>query len=635
MPPHPFHLPELRVHISRFLDLTDLKTCMLVCKAWHTDFQPSVWEFAVLNFLRQRLLTDELLDIREKSIKKNARWIRHLTLPHVRHMNSVRKILDLLKAHCTALLALDLSVQQHQQHLQQRQSSFAWDTWDTYYLGLLANNPKLQRVRLRFVPATTVANAEVPVMQHNMHLVLATLQHLHTLELDGVMPLQSILVILQSCPSVTHLVIHAPRRGLYYGDEDPGPHHNQPPALHTLHTLLYPPPSSSSSGPLLQPPSTTLPPLKDLPTTLPLRQLEISGPCNDHALGLLLDRCPSLHSLRLGLVHPQASLGLCAGLAEGLIRLTSLRLGSHRMDTSAFLKILGCLPEHRLREVNLMWAGEEALRELVDRQARSLEVLQATASRNPTGALTGVGTGGAEGGAGSSAVVGASSSVAATQTVVGAIEDEGWALAYILARCHRLRRLTFVTERAVEGRLLLGRPWTCRELEYLDVSLTLDRHCKNGRWMHVGSWEKQKVAPGKTELEQAEALLMQRLGQLTQLRQLILPGKTTMGWQQRQDDLYRGRRRQLKQFLLDKEGLTWSLANGLKYLAGLVRLEILRFGSQPLPLGIQELEFLKQAWRNLRLLRCYSIESQEISQWMKEEWPALHVGLEIYGEYWY
>ncbi|KAG0272644.1 hypothetical protein BGZ95_011570 [Linnemannia exigua] len=70
---HPLVLPELRMLIGQYLPQRDLLACILVCKAWHADFQSLLFRSITLDDATLRAITKEAL-------YQHAHLIRHLVL---------------------------------------------------------------------------------------------------------------------------------------------------------------------------------------------------------------------------------------------------------------------------------------------------------------------------------------------------------------------------------------------------------------------------------------------------------------------------------------------------------------------------------------------------------------------------
>ncbi|KAF9340672.1 hypothetical protein BGZ91_000785 [Linnemannia elongata] len=70
---HPLRLPELRMLIGQYLPQRDILACILVCKAWHADFQSLLFRSITLDDATLRLISKEALH-------QHAHLIRHLVL---------------------------------------------------------------------------------------------------------------------------------------------------------------------------------------------------------------------------------------------------------------------------------------------------------------------------------------------------------------------------------------------------------------------------------------------------------------------------------------------------------------------------------------------------------------------------
>ncbi|KAF9135553.1 hypothetical protein BGW39_002301 [Mortierella sp. 14UC] len=70
---HPLRLPELRMLIGQYLPRKDILACILVCKAWHADFQSLLFRSITLDEATIRVISREALH-------QHAHLIRHLVL---------------------------------------------------------------------------------------------------------------------------------------------------------------------------------------------------------------------------------------------------------------------------------------------------------------------------------------------------------------------------------------------------------------------------------------------------------------------------------------------------------------------------------------------------------------------------
>ncbi|KAF9930117.1 hypothetical protein FBU30_000867 [Linnemannia zychae] len=105
---NPFHLPELRLKLSRLVDVSDAPSCALACKAWTLDFFPLIWHS--VNFMEQPKFTSLSPDI----ISKHGHRIRTVQwLANDTHISLLDNIavngLEELKIYSTATSITDYS----------------------------------------------------------------------------------------------------------------------------------------------------------------------------------------------------------------------------------------------------------------------------------------------------------------------------------------------------------------------------------------------------------------------------------------------------------------------------------------------------------------------------------------------
>ncbi|KAF9168039.1 hypothetical protein DFQ26_001742 [Actinomortierella ambigua] len=181
--------------------------------------------------------------------------------------------------------------------------------------------------------------------------------------------------------------------------------------------------------------------------------------------------------------------------------------------------------------------------------------------------------------------------------------DEG-SIIELLSRCPRLLYLRFVVEGVgVDVRHAIARPWACMKLKKLKVGFSLDEKCQNEELLNMASEEKEAVGgPGREEHDKALTVFMMRLGQLTQLRKVNLYPLGYFG------ESY------------SSGALPLSMANGFAHLDQWTRLEKLNFG--PCPLGIPELQFMREHWTSLKTLSSAHLLPEE-RRWLVDHWPEL------------
>ncbi|KAG0288026.1 hypothetical protein BGZ96_008145 [Linnemannia gamsii] len=77
---HPLGLPELRILIGQYLPKRDILACILVCKAWHADFQSLLFRSITLDDATIHVMSKEALH-------QHAHLIRHLVLSEPMRLN--------------------------------------------------------------------------------------------------------------------------------------------------------------------------------------------------------------------------------------------------------------------------------------------------------------------------------------------------------------------------------------------------------------------------------------------------------------------------------------------------------------------------------------------------------------------
>lgn len=307
--------------------------------------------------------------------------------------------------------------------------------------------------------------------------------------------------------------------------------------------------------------------IKDLPqlATHNLQTLDLNS-CADDELGSLLATCPKIDSLslRIGLLTSHNLLATMA--SHPLYSLCTLKLRYY--DGMPKIKsILAAFPPHQLHDVSLLGVEANDVQQLVECQHKSLMAID--------------------------------------------IHSIRWwpyqEVLTLLASCPLLKTITVTTNSVVDIRYLISRPWICSNLEVFEIALGLDRASADLELLSHASVEKEEVAPGRDECEQAEMVFLKQLGQLTKLRDLTF------------NHCHQDSKEPAQSCL------TWRLSRGLGSLAGLSQLERLQLGRGPFLPGIAEVEFMKAHWQNLWQLGCERPNSDEMQGWMQESWPSMKV----------
>jgi len=229
--------------------------------------------------------------------------------------------------------------------------------------------------------------------------------------------------------------------------------------------------------------------------------------------------------------------------------------------------ILIALPQHQLRDVTLRTDADADVQQLVESQHKSLVVVDITVSSN---------------------------------------EWRGHSLPSLFS-CPLLEKIAFDNTYAVDIRLITQEPWNCANIKVLSMPLTPDRSGTNPELTSLALEEKEEMAPGRDECDQAEILFMKQLGKMTQLRDFTYTGYRFKGGEP--ETLF----------------LTWRLTHGLGHLAGLSKLECLDFGRGSDHPGMDELEFMRDHWPRLWRLRTHSPYPylDDTLEWMQENWPSV------------
>ncbi|KAG0262238.1 hypothetical protein DFQ27_002465 [Actinomortierella ambigua] len=523
-------VPDLRLHAGKFFDISGLRACALVCRAWHRDFQPLVWR----KFSAKLSETNSSGQI--DSIRHNIHWIRSLKWTEYRHTRCTTSTLfKLLSTECyDSLVSLDLRIcahlgwhqyqdlfQNNKQTLQQ--VSFAFEHGagpvpnDRQFVGALRDLSSLRRLTFFFVAPSFI----------NLIHLMKTMPCMDTLEF----------IFCEMATIRNYADVYIPEFWLSS--------------------------SSSSTG----------------PPVLSLKRFELQGPWEDDpVLVMLLKLCPKLEHLMLKTSNNCK--GPCQLVQDGCFpHLRSLGLHAGGLPPSLLSSALKSLPPHQLTTVHLSSSLATTVQDLVEHHHQSLEKVE-----------------------------------------IGVTDDQESCIIEFLSRCSQLQHFRFTAENGsgVEVRYAIARPWVCTKLKELAVEFVMgpgyyESAAAAAEALSSASGE---TAPplgflGRTEDVQAMTVLMTRLGQLSQIKELeLLPVEMLS--------------EELPPFR--KVPLPWSLANGFSHLSCWTRLEQLDFGQyQPFPFGIPELQFMRQHWTALKEISSDDIDSEEIVEWLGEHWPELAV----------
>ncbi|KAF9974406.1 hypothetical protein BGZ73_002204 [Actinomortierella ambigua] len=321
---------------------------------------------------------------------------------------------------------------------------------------------------------------------------------------------------------------------------------------------------------------------------------------------------------------PYPQFGLKRVLRGGFLpNLTSLTLNIDHVDESWMLEVLEALPMHQLQYVDLCGATARDIKELVERQHKSLKDMH----------LRGLHYAEEEDQDGHDDIQGSVNHSGA--------HNLGSAVCNILASCSQLRTLIILAGMLEEFdiRHLIAQPWVCMALRTLEIPVVLAHKCSDPRLLRHAEAEKRQAAwqgrlprqlppllqsdeaqydvqlsQSAEELEewdQCEVVWMKYLGQLNQLRVLKL--RRALGT--------------ISDKLAEPIYLTWTMSLGLGYLKNLTLLEHLRLPPHSVLQDECEWMFMKQHWPKLRMLqtRLGLPLLETYKNQIHEVWPELTV----------
>ncbi|KAF9157661.1 hypothetical protein DFQ26_008490 [Actinomortierella ambigua] len=329
----PLAIPELRLLVASFLDYDDVKTCAMVCRAWHRDLQPIVWRHLTVNMSKHHKTCTLMKTARMDSIRKNARWIRDF-----RHMVALGSIVipelyDILFDHCRSLLAFEARILYD-------------DEWHVLK-KLIKLNTGLRQVDLLFTasPWLLVADLQLPSILH-AH------PQLRTFRTNYSMTVSMLLCILHACPSLEDVRAHIEHSPPWLLDPDASDGDGKE-IKSGNHEASYSP--------------TTM-------TMTRLRRLELGGACDDPDLSVLLERSPMLQHLHLASLPVHVLVGVYRALrAHGPTYLTSLVTDIKKGLPSPLGALVQALPSHQLCDVKASSLEAQEIRMLVGLHHASLE----------------------------------------------------------------------------------------------------------------------------------------------------------------------------------------------------------------------------------------------------------------------
>ncbi|KAG0237599.1 hypothetical protein BGW42_000426 [Actinomortierella wolfii] len=570
--PHPLDIPELRFLIGRHLDLDGRRACALVCKAWHADMQPLVWEtFSIYNPVEHvygweipdpgqemaKDIAEETSDKEEKerllTISKYAHFIRHFSRIDENDVDMplVPRIMRVLLRHCRSLLTIDAVVSP--------MNSRDWDQCKR----LIQMNPGLRKIRLQSSLGAEMFGLRVS--DHNLHSPfvhrprgggggtdgVARWSHLRRLEIGCNTNLFSLVKILDICPGLKELVIYGdlvpvdveefPMPGTPLEEEEEeeteeeeeegedennessdneaseGNHfsamHDTWMEIQAGHDNDY---TDGGEGIL---------PWRTRHRQFGLKKLHLGYSCTCPELGAFLRLCPELDALGLCYVDEEATIPLCRAISNGqLPHVTSLTLGPCTDDPGLHRVILEAFKSHQLAKLDIAEVSENDIQRLLEYQRQSLEVLSVELTDEIEDSEDEENNGGMV----------SSSNLTAENPFLD-----------ILTSCTRLHRLVIQRSdsEAIDPHFIIAKPWACTELEFLALPLSLSQTCKDSIrhrlplvevkdkpdfvFRHIDDFDEEPPPPTEKSthgqdqvLNEEEEMFLQRLEQLPKLRTL-------------------------------------------------------------------------------------------------------------------
>ncbi|KAF9976505.1 hypothetical protein BGZ73_008445 [Actinomortierella ambigua] len=340
----PLAVPELRLLVCSFLDYNDIKSCAVVCRAWHRDLQPLVWRHLTVNVSKHHKTSALKKTARMDSIRANARWIRDFR--HVLALGSIiiPELYDILFDRCRSLLTFEAKILYD-------------DEW-LVLKKLIQLNTGLTQIDLLFSasPWLLVADLQLPT-------ILRAHPYLRNFRTNYSMTASMLLGILRACPSLEEVEVHIELSPPWLVDPDTAGDDGKKIKDEDTETL----------GCLTTTSTATIVSAAVMDTTR-LRRLKLGGACDDPSLGIVLERSPMLEHLQL--VPLPASVLFCVYRAlQGRMptRLTSLVTETKQNRPSPLGVLVQALPRHQLCNIDASPLEASEIRKLVELHHESIE----------------------------------------------------------------------------------------------------------------------------------------------------------------------------------------------------------------------------------------------------------------------
>ncbi|KAG0252514.1 hypothetical protein DFQ27_008026, partial [Actinomortierella ambigua] len=529
------HPLELALLIAQYLSTSDKRACVLVCKSWYANYVQAIW--STLRLSRRRCFRIHYEDAFRAVLRKHIHHIRYLHWPIIRGIYDNNPFV---------LEILDIVAQECKNQLLGIEAVVDSQEQMSACLALADANPRLRTLNLHVVLFSHSNFVDFRPELPRLTRKLPQLEHLSLW--CGEHPLAWVPQLLDCLPKLKSLALLRDRMRIWRFFKFVQP---------------YPRPTLSTSLPCFQ----------------SLQRLALNYVVFDEAFVMLVRRCPNLKELHICNYRLVPGKALIEQLQPSLSRLQSFTLRTWNVPPFSMLPLLQALPAQSLRELNVSITDKPELRFVSDHFSATLVHL--------------------------------------TIYLGEYIEHED--LNLIFVRCHNLKSLIVQTFHPVKAQLVIRgeqsgtpytQPWVCTQLELLRIPLTLDRggafsddkpgyiggipiqpnpsgldvYKMGGEDMSVKTRKKKvpKVGDARKDWVKTERLLMQRLGGLIRLRELDFSTECC----------FRGTR-------TNRTCLTWSLENGLVYLAGLSKLERLHRGRGRFLQELPELRWMQQHWPNL------------------------------------